>query len=102
MIETLYKTSSPTTERSECFVLVLARRAGKQERYVFMEEHGYWDEKMERFIHRVTSIHADEELTYSEVHSMYADAKRRLAELGFIYVFLHDSSHNESACGSIV
>ena len=50
MIETLYKTSAPEREKSECYVLVLARRTGdRKDLYAFMEEHGRWDYGTQRF-----------------------------------------------------
>jgi hypothetical protein len=91
MIETLYKTSSPEKGKSECYVLVLAQRAGGERgRYAFMEEHGRWDENAMRFLHSVTSINADEELTHEDALAMYQESKRRLAQRGFIHSFVLD------------
>ena len=64
MIETLYKTSKPEREKSECYVLVLARRTGDGKGlYAFMEEHGQWDDSAQRFLYQVMSIEIEDELT---------------------------------------
>jgi hypothetical protein len=91
MIETLYKTSKPEREKSECYVLVLARRTGDgQGRYAFMEEHGQWDDSAQRFLHQVMFIEIEDELTRQRALAIYDDAKHRLAQRGFVHSFVMD------------
>ena len=97
MIETLYKTPEPEKERSECYVLVLtSRSASANKAYVFMEEHGYWDDSLGRFHHEVMSISAEEELTRQEALAMYNAAKKKLAERGFLHAFRPDCNRKRS------
>jgi hypothetical protein len=89
MIETLYKTSKPERDRSECYVLVLARRTGDgQGLYAFMEEHGQWDDSAQRFLYQVVSIEVEDELTHQRALAIYDDAKQRLAQRGFVHSFV--------------
>lgn len=91
MIETLYKTSEPEREKSECYVLVLARRTGDGKGlYAFMEEHGQWDELTQRFAYQVMSIEIEDELTHQRAVDLYENAKLRLARRGFVHSFLMD------------
>jgi len=88
MIETLYKTATPEKEISECYVLVLTARPGRDRKVcLFMEEHGHLDNKSNRFIHEVSSISTEDELTYEEAVAMYDRAKQTLAERGFVHSF---------------
>lgn len=96
MIETLYKTQTPEQGRSECYVLVLtARPASEGKVYVFMEEHGRWDDGFERFICEVTSISTEIDLTHQEAYEMYDTAKKRLAHSGFIHAFVQDYNRKQ-------
>jgi hypothetical protein len=89
MIETLYKTGMPEREKSECYVLVLARRTGDgQGLYAFMEEHGHWDDSAQRFVYQVMSIEVENELTHQRALAIYDDAKQRLAQRGFVHSFV--------------
>lgn len=91
MIETLYKTSKPERDKSECYVLVLARRTGDGKGfYAFMEEHGEWDDRAERFLYQVMSIEMEDELTHQRALAIYDDAKNRLAQRGFVHSFVMD------------
>ena len=91
MIETFYKTTHPEKGKSECYVLVLTRRAGNaQKSYAFMEEHGQWDDRTNLFLRRITSIATEDELTYHGALAMYDSAKQRLAQHGFVHSFVHD------------
>jgi hypothetical protein len=91
MIETLFKTSMPEREKSECYVLVLARRTGDgQGFYAFMEEHGQWDERTQRFFYQVMSIEIEDELTHQRALAIYDEAKQRLAQRGFVHSFVMD------------
>lgn len=91
MIETLYKTSEPEREKSECYVLVLARRTGDGKGlYAFMEEHGQWDDRMQRFAYQVISVEIENELTHQRALALYEDAKERLAQRGFVHSFVRD------------
>ena len=77
MIETLYKTKTPEKERSECYVLVLASRPASEDKaYVFMEEHGRWDDELDRFIHEIKTINTEDKLTHEEGLAMF-DSQRR-------------------------
>ena len=100
MIETLYKTKTPEKERSECYVLVLASRPASEDRaYVFMEEHGRWDDDLDRFIHEVKTINTEGGLTREEGLAMFNSAKKNLAERGFIHAFVPDDSRKmQQAC----
>ncbi len=91
MIETLYKTGKPEREKSECYVLVLARRTGEgQGLYAFMQEHGQWDDSAQRFYYQVMSIEIEDELTRQRALAIYDDAKLRLAQQGFVHSFVMD------------
>ena len=91
MIETLYKTSEPEREKSECYVLVLARRTGdRKDLYAFMEEHGQWDDRTQRFGYEVVSIEIEDELTHQCALALYEDSKQRLARRGFVHSFVMD------------
>ena len=97
MIETLYKTKTPEKGRSECYVLVLtARPASEGKVYVFMEEHGRWDDGFERFIYEVTSISTECDLTHKEALGMYDKAKQKLAERGFVHAFVQDNIRKQA------
>jgi hypothetical protein len=88
MIETLYDTETPENGSSECYVLVLTPRpASGRKVYFFMEEHGKWDESLNRLLFEVTSISAEGEMTHEEALAMYNNAKRKLAQRGFIHAF---------------
>lgn len=92
MIETLYKTDTPEKERSECYVLVLAARPASEDRaYVFMEEHGRWDDDLDRFTHEVKTINTEDKLSREEGLALFSAAKKSLAERGFIHGFVQDS-----------
>lgn len=88
MIETLYKTQTPEKGRSECYVLVLTSRVASGGKfYAFMEEHGQWNDDLQRFTYRVNSIHADEQLSYQHARGIYETAKTNLARKGFVHCF---------------
>lgn len=96
MIETLYKTMTPEKGRSECYVLVLTSRpASERKVYVFMEEHGRWDDRLERFLHEVTSISTEDDLSFERASVVYDDAKKRLAREGFIHSFFPDCNRKK-------
>ena len=91
MIETLYKTTEPEREKSECYVLVLARRTGdRKDLYAFMEEHGRWDDGTQRFGYQVMFIEVEDELTRQRALDLYEDAKQRLARRGFVHSLVMD------------
>jgi hypothetical protein len=91
MIGTLYKTGKPEREKSECYVLVIARRTGDgQGLYAFMEEHGQWDDGTQRFLYQVMSIEIEDELTHQRALAIYDDTKQRLAQRGFVHSFVMD------------
>ncbi|MGA8090292.1 MAG: hypothetical protein WCA10_23670 [Terracidiphilus sp.] len=92
MNETLYKTSSPEEEKSECCEIFLEPLPGSGTRvYTFSEDHGWWDESTKKFVHQVTRINTTEEgVTYEEAHAMYLKAKTKLAQSGFIHSFAPD------------
>ena len=93
MIETLYKTKTPEKERSECYMIVLAARPASEDKtYVFMEEHGRWDDELERFIHEVKTINTEGKLTHEEGLALFDSAKKNLAERGFVHVFVPEYS----------
>jgi hypothetical protein len=95
MIETLYATRSPEKGISECYVLVFTSRpATGRKAYVFMEEHGHWDRNLKRFLHEVSSIHAEEEMTYEEALAIYRATRQKLALRGFIHSFVPDCNRN--------
>ena len=93
MIETLYKTATPEKGISECYVLVLTARPGRDRKVcLFMEEHGHLDSNSHRFVHEVSSISTEDELTYEEAVAMYDRTKQKLAERGFVHSFTPDHS----------
>jgi hypothetical protein len=98
MIETLYKTQTPEKGKSECYVLVLTSRAASNGKvYAFMEEHGQWNDDMQRFIYEVNSINTEEQLTYQHARGMYEKAKDQLTGKGFVHSFSLDGMRKESA-----
>lgn len=93
MIETLYKAKTPEKGKSECYVLVLtARPASEGKVYVFMEEHGKWDDDLGLFCYEINSISTESRLTREEALEMYNTAKLKLADQGFIHEFAPDHS----------
>ena len=57
MIETLYRTPTPEKGKSERYVLVLTSRAASAGRvYAFMEEHGQWNDDLQRLAYRVAGL----------------------------------------------
>ena len=92
MIETLYQTPTPEKEKSECYVLVLTSRVSTRgTAYVFMEEHGKWDNDLQTFRYSVKSINTDERLTHQQALNLYETAKCRVARIGFIHSFGTDA-----------
>jgi hypothetical protein len=88
MIEIMYSTPQPERERSESFLLVLtSRKVNGQRAYAFMQEHGQWSPDLNRYVHQVSSILADEGTTFHEAHELYLRAKTKLAEKGFVHSF---------------
>ncbi len=92
MNETLYKTSSPEAEKSECCEISLDSVPGNGTRvYSYREDHGWWDESSREFKHQVIRIDtAEEGVTYEEAQAMYAKARTKLAQSGFIHSFAPD------------
>lgn len=91
MIETIYRTPAPEKDKSECYVLVLTSRAATGGKvYAFMEEHGQWNEELQRFVYTVKSINTDEQLTFPQALSLYEASKRNLADKGFLHSFSPD------------
>jgi hypothetical protein len=96
MIETLYKTHTPEKGRSECYVLVLTSRVSTGGKvFAFMEEHGQWNDDLQRFSYRVSSINTEEQLTYEHARGMYENSRRNLARKGFVHCFSVDGSRKE-------
>ncbi|MGB8030829.1 MAG: hypothetical protein WCF30_14350 [Terracidiphilus sp.] len=103
MIETLYETNTPEKGRSECYVLVFtARPASEGKVYVFMEEHGRWDDGLGHFHYEVNSVSTEGRLTREEALAMYNTAKNKLAQRGFIHAFAPNYSrkmpHKHQLC----
>jgi hypothetical protein len=98
MIETLYKTQTPEKGKSECYVLVLTTRAASGGKiYAFMEEHGQWNDEMQRLLYNVKSINTEEQLTYQDARGMYEKAKGNLVRMGFVHCFGSDGARKEPA-----
>lgn len=88
MIETLYQTDQPIKGVSECYVLVLTSRASSGRKvFAFMQEHGKWNEQHGRFIYEVDAIGTSETLSPEEAFTLYHEARRTLAERGFVHAF---------------
>jgi hypothetical protein len=88
MIEIMYSTAKPERDRSESFLLVLtSRKVHGQRAYAFMQEHGQWNPELNRYVHQVSSILADEGTTLHEAQELYEEAKSKLAERGFVHSF---------------
>ena len=97
MIETLYKTHTPEKGKSECYVLVLTSRVSRGGKvYAFMEEHGNWSDDLQRFIYKVKSINAEEQLTYEHARTMYESARRDVIGKGFVHSFGPDGVRREA------
>lgn len=60
-----------------------------------MVKHGLWDDNLERFLHHVTFISAEQNLTHEAALAMYHKAKLGLAQKGFVHsvVLDHQSKH---------
>jgi len=102
MIETLYKTQTPEKGKSECYVLVLTTRAASGGKiYAFMEEHGQWNNEMQRFLYKVKSISTEEQLSYEHARGMYENAKGNLVRMGFVHCFGPDGVRKEPASGQV-
>jgi hypothetical protein len=96
MIETLYRTETPEKGVSECYMLVLTSRATSGRKvFLFMEEHGYWDERSEQFLHKISSIDTENEMTYEDAFALYVAAKEKLAQRGFIHSVIQDYKRKE-------
>lgn len=103
MIETLYRTETPEKGKSECYVLVLASRVGNGEKaYSFMQEHGHWNDELERFHYAVNSINIEDRLNYQDARALYDGAKRKLAAIGFIHCFAADGQRQEPYSDQVV
>jgi hypothetical protein len=88
MIEIMYSTPKPERDRSESFLLVLtSRKVNGQRAYAFMEEHGQWNPELNRYVHQISSILADEGTTFNQARELYQNAKSKLAERGFVHSF---------------
>lgn len=89
MIETLYRTDTPEKGRSEFYVLVVTARPATQGKvFTFMEEHGYWDDRLQRVLHEVVSISAEGDLNQEQALTMYDASRKRLAQHGFVHSFV--------------
>ena len=96
MIETLYKTHTPEKGKSECYVLVLhLPRLPGGKVFAFMEEHGNWNDDLQRFVYKVKSINAEEQLTYEHARRMYESARGNLIRKGFVHSFGPDGAANQ-------
>ncbi len=96
MIETLYRTENPEKGVSECYILVLTSRARSSRKvFLFMEEHGYWDERNEQFLHKISAIDTENEMTYEDAFALYVAAKEKLVRRGFIYSSIQDYQRRE-------
>lgn len=103
MIETLYETQAPEKDSSECYVLVLTSRVSTRgTAYVFMEEHGRWDDALQRYRYSVNSINTDERLTYENAIDLYKTAKRNLALKGFIHSNVSDAQRKVGRANGIL
>ncbi len=97
MIETLYKTHTPEKGKSECYVLVLTSRVSRGGKvFAFMEEHGNWNDDLQRFVYKVKSINAEEQLTYEHARRMYESARGNLIRKGFVHSFGPDGAANQA------
>jgi len=102
MVETLYRTETPEKGKSECYVLVLASRVGNGDKaYSFMQEHGHWNDELERYHYAVNSINVEERLTYQDARALYDWAKRSLAAKGFVHSFAPDGQRKEPYCDQL-
>jgi hypothetical protein len=63
--------------------------------YSKLEEHGQWDDDLQRFHYRVKSINAEEQLTYHHARNMYETAKGNLARKGFVPSFTPNGPRKE-------
>ena len=97
MIETIYQTDQPVKGLTECYVLVLTSRASSGRKvYAFMQEHGQWNDQHGRFIYEVDAIGAGESLGHQEALELYHEAKRKLAQRGFVHSFLPEDKRKDS------
>lgn len=93
MIEILYKTHTPEKDKSECYLLVLTARVSRGGKvYAFMEEHGNWNDELQRFTYKVNSINAEEQLNYEGARAMFESARCKLIRKGFVHSFGPDGA----------
>jgi hypothetical protein len=96
MIETIYRTQTPEKGKSECYVLVLTSRVASGGKvYAFMEEHGQWNDDLQRFTYNVRSINTEEQLSYEHAVRIYETARRNLAGKGFVHCFAANGVRKE-------
>lgn len=90
MVETLYKTSTPEVGKSESYELSLKQLpgvVGPRRSYV-KEDHGWWVDRSETFIHHITTLNtAEEGVTYEEAEARYMKARANRAKSGFVHSF---------------
>ena len=55
-----------------------------------MEEHGYWNDQMKRFVHEVSSINTEDGITYENARAQYESAKWDLTQKGFVHSFVQE------------
>lgn len=98
MIETFYKTHSPERDKSECYVLVLTSRVSRGGKiFAFMEEHGSWNDDLQRFTYNVKAINTEEGLTYESARNLYESTRCNLIQRGFVYSVDADGAR-KTAC----
>jgi hypothetical protein len=88
MQEMLYKTTTPVDLLSEYYeIAILARKGNGYPGYMFIEKHGWWDERSNQLKHSLTAICPDEGLTLEQAQEMYRERRAYRARVGFIHSF---------------
>lgn len=95
-VETLYKTSTPEKETSECVEIVIDILPWIGPRnFRFLRRQGRWDEHSGRYALVLTDPDAVEKgVTLEEAEAMYVAAKAECVNDGFVHSFAPDYSRD--------
>jgi hypothetical protein len=91
--KTVYRTPNPEIEASEAYEIMIERVPGvsdTQKCWIVRELHGYWDEGVKTFHHKVETLHPADRahlLTLQEAIDQANEQVRHRAREGFRFLF---------------
>jgi hypothetical protein len=94
--QVLYDTPNPLPNISELYKIdgvVLETATDPAKCWVIREEHGYWDEKEKKFLHRATTLQPNEEKYCLSIHDAWKEIEKQImrrVKEGFKYQFEWD------------